>query len=107
MSALAAQAVLGSRSLTVTAAGTTQGTATALSSCFNVVTTCTEAACGVILPVNDLGDEIIVVNKTTANLRVFPPVGGGFNGATANVPFTMGPNTRNSFYQIGTADYST
>lgn len=106
-SGLAAQAILGSRSLTVSAAGATQATATALSSAFNVVTTCTEAASGVLLPVNDLCDEIIVVNATTANLRVYPPSGGSFNGGTANVPLTMGPNTRNTFYQIGTANYST
>ncbi len=106
LSALAAQSVTGSRSLTVTAAGTTTGTATALTSALNVITTCTEAANGVILPANDAGDDITVVNATSANLRVYPPAGGAFSGGTANVPFTMAPNSQKTFYQIGTANYS-
>ena len=106
LSALAAQAVLGSRSLTVTAAGTTQATATAMSSALNVITTCTEAAGGVLLPVNDLGDSIRVVNATSANCRVYPPSGGALNGGTANIPFTLGANSAADFVQTGTANYS-
>ena len=87
LSGLACQAITGSLSLTVTAAGATQATATALSSATNVITTCTEAASGVILPVNQAGDTIVVCNATSANLRVYPPVGGTMNGGTVNVPY--------------------
>lgn len=107
LSPLAAFSIVGSRSLTVTAAGATQGTATALSSATNVITTCTEAACGVLLPVNDIGDSIVVCNATSANLRVYPPVGGAFNGGTANIPYTMAPNSTEEFFQVGTANYTT
>jgi len=107
LSGLTAQAILGSRSLTVTAAGTTQGTATALTSAVNVITTCTEAASGVLLPVNDLCDVIQVINATSSNLRVYPPSGGSFNGGTANIPYTMAPNSSEEFTQIGTANYAT
>lgn len=107
LSSLAAFSIAGSRSLTVTAAGATQGTATALTSALNVVTTCTEAACGVLLPVNDIGDSITVCNATSANLRVYPPTGGAFNGGTANVPYTMAPNSTEEFFQVGTANYTT
>lgn len=100
-----AYAIAGSRSLTVTAAGTTAATATALTSAVNVITTCTEAACGVILPVNDIADSIVVINATGLNVRVFPPTGGAFNGGTANVPVTMGANRGTTFYQTGTANY--
>lgn len=106
LSPLAAYSILGSRSLTVTAAGATAATATALTSAINVVTTCTEGAGGVILPVNDIGDSITVCNATSANCRVYPPTGGSFSGGTANVPFTMGPNTTEEFFQVGTANYT-
>lgn len=107
LSALAAQAICGSKSLTVTAAGATQATATALTSALNVVTTCTEAACGVLLPANDAGDSIVVCNATSANLRVYPPVGGAFNGGTANIPYTMAPNSSEEFFQTSTVNYTT
>lgn len=107
LSPLAAFSILGSRALTVTAAGATQATATQLTAALNVVTTCTEAASGVLLPVNDLGDEIKICNATSSNLRVYPPVGGAFNGGTANIPYTMAPNSTEEFLQVGTANYST
>ena len=100
-----ALAVSGSRSLTVSAAGTTQATATDLTSAVNVITTCTEAASGVQLPVNDIADKITVINATAVNLRVYPPSGGAFNGGTANVPMTLGANRGAEFYQTGTANY--
>lgn len=99
-------AIGGSRSTAVTAAGATQATATALVSALNIVTTCTEGASGVILPVNDLADTISVVNATSANLRVYPPVGGAFSGATVNVPYTMAPNSSEEFIQTSALNYS-
>lgn len=102
----ATTAICGSRALTVTAAGATQATATAISSSVNVITTCTESASGVILPVNEICDSIIVCNATANNLRVYPPSGGAFSGGTANVPFTMAPNSTEEFFQVGTANYT-
>lgn len=107
LSSLAAFSIAGSRSLTVSAAGATQATATALTSALNVVTTCTEAASGVLLPVNDIGDSITVCNATANNVRVYPPVGGTLAGGTANVPYTMAPNSSEEFFQVGTANYTT
>jgi hypothetical protein len=100
-----AYAVSGSRSLTVTAAGATQATATALTSALNVITTCTEAAGGVQLPVNDIADSIVVINATANNCRVYPPTGGAFNGGTANVPVTLGANRGTTFYQTSALNY--
>ena len=100
-------AVRGSYSLTVTAAGVAAATATALTTSLNVITTCTEAACGVILPANDIGDSITVINATANNARVYPPTGGAFNGGTANVPVTLGANKGTTFFQTGTANYGT
>ena len=106
LSALTAFSICGSRALTITAAGATSATATELTCAVNVVTTCTEGASGVILPVNDIGDSIAVINATSANLRVYPPSGGSLNGGTADVPFTMGHNSAADFYQTGTANYA-
>ena len=99
-------AVSGSRNTAVAAAGATQGTATSIVSSLNVVTTCTEAASGVILPVNDIADVITVVNATSANLRVYPPVGGALSGATTNVPYTMAPNSVKDFAQTSALNYA-
>lgn len=107
MSAQAALAVSGSRNLAVTAAGGTQATATAIGAAFNIITTCTEAASGVILPVYDIGDSIIICNATSANARVYPPVGGAFSGGTANQPYTMAPNSTEEFFQTSTVNYTT
>lgn len=106
LSPLAAFSISGSRSLTITAAGSTQATATAMTSAINVVTTCTEAASGVLLPINDIADSIIVCNATSANLRVYPPIGGTMSGSTVNVPFTMAPNSTEEFFQVGTLSYT-
>ena len=77
-------------SLTVTAAGTTQGTATALTSQYNVVTTGT-ANQGVILPANPTSGTlpIYVVNNTTVLIDVYPPSGSKFNGMTSNAPLII------------------
>lgn len=107
LSALAAFSISGSRSLTVTAAGATQATATALTSAVNIITTCTEAASGVLLPVNDICDSIVVCNATSANLRVYPPVGGALAGATANQPYSMAPNSSEEFFQVSALNYTT
>ncbi len=106
LSGLACNAICGSQSLTVTAAGTTQATATALSSAFNVVTTCALGANGVQLPVNQPGDSIQVCNATSANCYVYPPTGGSFSGGTANIPFCMGPNASEEFTQISATNYT-
>ena len=100
-----AQAVSGTRDLTMTAAGATQATATDLASANNVVTTCTEAAGGVILVSKDVGDTILVINATANNLRVYPPTGGAINGGTTNAPAVLGAYRGANFYQINATDF--
>ena len=104
-SQLPAQAVagiLGSSNNAVTAAGTTQGTATALSAQYNRVTTAGAAGApfaGVILPASmAIGDEIEVVNATTVNICVYPPTGGKLNSNTANTPLVMAPLRAHTFF---------
>ena len=85
---------------TVTAAGATQATATAIAAQYNVVTTATQNQ-GVILPSGfSPGDDLDVVNKTTTNICVYPPVGSNLNGNTTNAPCIMAPNTMKTFINM-------
>ncbi len=104
-SAQAAIGILGSSALTVTAAGSTQATATALAASNNMVTTGT-ANQGVILPSGKQAfDQINVGNTTAANICVYPPVGGNLNGAATNAPAIMAPNTVITFFNVSNLNW--
>jgi len=72
----------------VTAAGTTSGGATVLNALLtNIHTTSAAGATGVRLPASpSLTQPYIIRNKTasTANLLVYPPTGGAFNGGATD-----------------------
>ena len=87
-----AQAIAGSRNTSVSAAGTTQGTATTLTASFNAVTT-VAASSGVILYDGSLGDSIIVYNGGANALTVYPPVGDAINQIAANGGVLLATNT--------------
>ena len=67
----------------LTAAGSSQGTALAIPSDFSVFTT-VAASTGAIMPANCLpGDWFTIVNHGANALSIYPPVGGKIkNGAT-------------------------
>ena len=74
----------------VTAAGTTQGTATTLKSNHSLVTVVADGATGVILKAYPPGEVFSVANGDAAqSLLVYPPSGAAFNGQTANDPITL------------------
>jgi hypothetical protein len=75
----------------VTAAGTTQGTATALLSDYNVVTT-TPASSGVALPLGTVGRRIIIVNSGANDLKVYPYSGAAIDALATNVAITLPVN---------------
>ena len=76
----------------ITAAGTTQGTAAALTGDTNVVTTATSAQ-GVILYSGVPGDDQWVFNNTLVDIRVYPHVGGKVNQIATNGAFVLAPQT--------------
>lgn len=76
----------------ITAAGTTQGTATALTADVNIVTTATTAQ-GVILYNGVITDSQEIFNNTSVDIRVYPPTGGNFNQLAANAGFVLAPYT--------------
>lgn len=89
---LAAISVVGVVANTLTATGTTQTTALALTADVNIVTTAA-ASTGVVLPSTlSAGDEIWVVNYGANSLAVYPPVGGKINNGTLNASISVSTN---------------
>lgn len=76
----------------VTAAGTTQGTATAITADAAVVTTATTGQ-GVILYNGIIGDSQEIFNNTNVDIRVYPPTGGKVNQVATNSGFVLPPQT--------------
>lgn len=74
------------QSLTMTATGTTQATATQLTSMQNIVTT-TPINSGVILPIPaGQGLKVVVANYGANTLSVYPALGGNIDNAAVNAP---------------------
>lgn len=89
-------ALAGTVTGSISSAGTTQATATAVVDDINVVSTAA-AGSGVIVR-SDLspGDWQVVTNSTSNVLFVYPPVGGALNiggllAKTANQPLSLAP----------------
>jgi len=82
--------VIDSISAAVSAAGTTQGTATGLVSNINNVTVVATGATGVRLPTAVAGMRILVRNSDSADtLSIYPATGGTINALSANAAFTI------------------
>lgn len=77
-----------STSSSVVAAGATQGTATTLTSSYNVVVT-VPASSGVKLPTPPVGMRVVVVNKGVNNLNVYPDTGGAIDADGINIPLVL------------------
>jgi len=81
-----AAGLLSSTNAGVAAAGSTQGTATALSSDINIVTSGTG---GVVVPGAVSGKYAVIVNRTGSAINVYPAVGHAFDGLSANTPISL------------------
>ena len=94
VSAAAARALNGNEvQSALTAAGTTQATAVAMEGDLNVITTGTTGQGGILSAYAIAGDDQVVYNATSADLRVYPPVGGNMNQLAANSGFVLAPYT--------------
>lgn len=70
----------------VSAAGSTQGTATALTKEINVVSTVSSGQ-GVVLPTAVAG-MVLIINNTSANtLNVYPAIGGAINSGSTDIAY--------------------
>ena len=75
---------------TVTAAGTTQGDATALTKTVNMITSAT-ANQGVKLPTAAAGLTIKIINTTAVTIVVYPNTSDVIDGGTVNVGVNLAP----------------
>jgi hypothetical protein len=82
-----------STSAAVTAQGSTQGTATPLTTSYNVITTVANSSVGVVLQsLPTPGYRVVVVNKGAATLNVYPAAAGGggiIDSAATNASVTL------------------
>ena len=72
----------------ISAAGSTQGTATAISKEINVVSTVASGA-GVVLPTAVAGMAITITNTSANSLLVYPATSGIINSLSANAGYTQ------------------
>ena len=71
MSPVTSQSIQGDANTAITAAGTTQATATDLTNVINIVTTATDGQ-GVQLDTGVIGDSQLVYNATVVSIKVYP-----------------------------------
>ena len=81
----------------ISAAGSTQGTATALTASFNEVTA-VAASQGVVLPSPEAGDFLLVANQGANALNVYPASGHSINNLSTNTAQSLGVDTRRIFF---------
>lgn len=105
----AAIATVGTVSNNISAAGTTQATATALDLNDYQIVTVVAASSGVILPATlSAGDEIAVANYDASGgdaLSVYPPVGGKINNGTLNAAVSITANKNGTFVCIDSLNF--
>lgn len=91
-SAFGARAINGQNNITVTAAGTSQTDATAVTASTIVVTTAA-ASTGIRLPACEIGDSMNVLNLGANAVTIYPDSGAQINALGANAGFQLAPNT--------------
>lgn len=77
----------------ISAAGTTQGTATALTASFNEITT-VAAGQGVVLPSPEAGEIMLIANQGANAMNVYPASGHSINNLTTNASISVASNSR-------------
>jgi hypothetical protein len=90
----------------ISAAGSTQGTATALAKDINVVST-VSAGQGVVLPTAVAGMRITVMNTSATALNVYPATGAAVNGAAANAAYSLLAGGRLDYIATSTTQWYT
>jgi hypothetical protein len=90
----------------ISAAGTDQSTATALSKEINVVST-VNSSTGVRLPTAVAGYTIIVNNQGGNTLNVYPASGAAINSLATDTAYTLGVSSSILFYAISATQWYT
>jgi hypothetical protein len=91
----------------ITAAGSTQGTATTLTRPINVVSTVSSGANGIILPTVPAGARILIVNTSANALNVYPPSGAVVNSGATNAAYSQPSSARLEYISTSTTQWYT
>lgn len=91
-------------SATVSAAGSNQSGATALTAIYNIITSVT-AGQGVALPTASAQLTYTVVNTTATNLLVYPSLADKINGGTVNAAVTLAAGAAVTFIAKDATDW--
>lgn len=97
---LPAQNIAGNVANSLTAAGTTQGTALLVTEELNVFTTVASSTGAILRSDLGPGDEQEVANYGANALTVYPPVGGKIQNGSLNAGFSVGTNKTARFRSI-------
>jgi|GEM_PF-3330117 uncharacterized protein YoxC len=87
----------------VTATGTTQATATALNKDENIVTSGTG---GVQVQGATTGKIVVVINKTSSAINVYPASGHYFDGLAVNIPISLPANAFIELYGFSSTQWN-
>lgn len=90
----------------LSAAGTTQGTATILTNASNQITTVGSGAGVVLDPQASYGDSQLIYNAGLNPLKVYPPSGASINGLGTNLPVILPVNTACEFHCFSTTSWT-
>ena len=90
----------------INAAGTTQATATLITSDLVLVGT-VAASSGVVLPLSSIGRRIVIRNSGVNDLRIYPNTGAQINTLGTNVAFIIGTATTLEFIGFSSTQWYT
>lgn len=90
ISAVVANAIVGDITTAVSAAGTTQATATVITTDNVFISTCAANA-GIVLPIGEMSKSMYIYNGGVGVLKIYPPVGGTIGQFAANIPYFLRP----------------
>jgi hypothetical protein len=90
----------------ISAAGATQGTATALTKDISIVST-VSAGQGVVLPSAVAGMVLIVNNTSATTMNVYPATGGAINSLATNAAYTHVAGASLQYYAISSTQWYT
>lgn len=95
---VAGESIYSSTATTVAAAGSTQGTATALTQTYNIVTTATASSAeGVVLPDAITGKVCTVLNLTAVTVKVYPASSESIDSGATNASKSLPPGASLTF----------
>ena len=88
----------------IASAGSSQASATALTTTINIVSTVTLGE-GVRLPTALAGNMVIIKNNGIADLILYPASGASINGGGTNDPITLPPGSSLQFFAGSTTEW--